>query len=101
MTDYISREAAIEAICAGCNAEYGEMPCEPSDCYIRNAILNLPAADVVELVRYKDNPFPQIELRYPSGYVFTITIPYEAVNHTTACLLDDIAVRVDWRKEHD
>lgn len=54
MTDYIKREDAIEAACMGCNDDFSNEPCEPSDCDITRKIMELPSADVVEVVRCKD-----------------------------------------------
>lgn len=48
MAEYIEREAAKKAACEGCNAEFGEDPCEPCDCSIMVAIDAIPAADMVE-----------------------------------------------------
>lgn len=47
---YIEREAAKKAVCEGCNAEYGEEPCEPSDCAVMQALRSIPAADVRPVV---------------------------------------------------
>ena len=61
MSDYIKREDAVNAVCVGCNDEFGNEPCEPSDCAIRERIATIPSADVVEVVRCKDcmyyNPY--------------------------------------------
>lgn len=54
MDEYIKREDAISAVCFGCNLEFSDSHCEPSDCEIRHAINAVPAADVVEVVRCKD-----------------------------------------------
>lgn len=48
--EYIEREAAINKACEGCNVEFGDEPCEPSDCYIRNKLLAAPATDVAPVV---------------------------------------------------
>ena len=50
MTDYISRQAAIEEACKGCNIEFSDEPCEPSECKIRERLINIQAADVRENV---------------------------------------------------
>ena len=47
MDEFIKRKDAISAICFGCNQEFSDEPCEPKECYIRQAISNTPAADVV------------------------------------------------------
>ncbi len=47
MDEYIKRKDAISAICFGCNQEFSDEPCEPKECYIRQAISNTPTADVV------------------------------------------------------
>lgn len=54
MDDYIKRKDAIEAACMGCNDDFSNEPCEPSDCDITRKIMELPSADVVEVVRCKD-----------------------------------------------
>ena len=54
MDEYIKREDAISAVCFGCNLEFSDRHCEPSDCEIRHAINAVPATDVVEVVRCKD-----------------------------------------------
>ena len=48
MDDYISREAAIEAVCRRCNYAFPEdEPC--GDCPAKAAIMAVPAADVAEV----------------------------------------------------
>ena len=54
MAEYIEREALIKRLCERCNEEMSESPCEPSDCFVREVIKTIPAADVVEVVRCKD-----------------------------------------------
>ena len=54
MAEYITRNNAISAACFGCNQEFSDEPCEPDTCAIRQAIMALPTADVVEVVRCKD-----------------------------------------------
>lgn len=51
MSDYISRQAAIEEMCKGCNIEFFDEGCEPRDCEIRNRLQNITAADVRENVK--------------------------------------------------
>lgn len=51
MTDCISRDAVLAAACEGCNAEFGDMPCEPSDCYIMQSLRTVPALDAETVVR--------------------------------------------------
>ena len=53
MTDYISREAAIEALCGYCNGRFGEDACEPPDCSLYGLLNRIPAADVREVKRGK------------------------------------------------
>lgn len=53
-TDYIKREDALEEACKGCNEQFSEEPCEPSDCVIMQRLADIPSADVVEVVRCKD-----------------------------------------------
>lgn len=47
MDEYITRNNAISAVCLGCNQQFSDEPCEPSDCTIRRSIMALPTADVV------------------------------------------------------
>ena len=47
MAEYIEREATSIAACNGCNEQFGEEPCEPSECCLLFSIKTLPAADVV------------------------------------------------------
>ena len=54
MVEYIERMSAIETACKGCNKEFSNEPCEPSECYIQQGLFNIPASDVVEVVRCKD-----------------------------------------------
>lgn len=49
MDEYISKEAALKKLCYNCNNELSEEPCEPSDCFILEAIRSLPAADVAQV----------------------------------------------------
>ena len=49
MAEYIERKKVIEAVCFGCNEQFFDAPCEPSECSIRQAIMSIPAADVVEV----------------------------------------------------
>ena len=51
MDEYISREATLKKLCYKCNNELSEEPCEPSDCFIIEAIRSLPSIDVVPVVR--------------------------------------------------
>lgn len=67
MTDYISREMTIDAICRLCNANFEEDPCEPSECEMMLLLRKIPAADVRPVVRGKwiddkGNPVPWDEL---------------------------------------
>ena len=54
MAEYIERQQAIAVACKGCNKEFPNEPCEPSDCHIQKGLFNIPAADVVPVVRCKD-----------------------------------------------
>ena len=47
MDEYITRNNAISAVCFGCNQQFSNEPCEPSECTIRQSIMALPTADVV------------------------------------------------------
>lgn len=42
MAEYIEREAALKVLCRKCNDELSDEPCEPPDCFIREAIRSLP-----------------------------------------------------------
>ena len=46
--EYISRTKALNVICDGCNLEFPEQPCEPCCCKIREHLIHVPDADVVE-----------------------------------------------------
>ena len=54
MAEYIERMSAIATACKGCNKEFSNEPCEPSECYIQQGLFTIPATDVVEVVRCKD-----------------------------------------------
>lgn len=54
MDEYIKREDVISAMCFGCNQQFSDEPCEPTECDLRQAIKAVPTADVVEVVRCKD-----------------------------------------------
>ena len=54
MAEYIERKRAIAVACKGCNKEFSNEPCEPSECYIQQGLFNIAAADVVEVVRCKE-----------------------------------------------
>ena len=51
MDEYISKEAALKKLCYKCNNELSEEPCEPSDCFILEAVKSLPSIDAVPVVR--------------------------------------------------
>lgn len=51
--DYISREAVIKAVCCGCNEQFGEEPCEPSECCVLFSVKTIHTADVQEVKRGK------------------------------------------------
>ena len=46
MDDYIERQEALSAVCNGCNIEFDDQPCEPSDCYIRKKLMEVASACV-------------------------------------------------------
>lgn len=56
MSDYISRETAIKAVCGGCNDMYEEdnAPCYPAICSIKHRLNAIPAADVVDGAAYRE-----------------------------------------------
>ena len=47
MAQYYERETLLKAICRGCNEEFSDAPCEPSECLLLREIQILPTADVV------------------------------------------------------
>ena len=51
MAEYIERMSAIATACKGCNKQFSNEPCEPSECYIQQGLFNVTAVDVVEVVR--------------------------------------------------
>ena len=53
MTEYIERMTAISEACKGCNEEFSDEPCEPSECRLQQRLFAIPAADVVEVRRGK------------------------------------------------
>ena len=54
MAEYIERKTAIAVACKGCNKQFSNEPCEPSECYIQQGLFNVTAVDVVEVVRCRD-----------------------------------------------
>lgn len=46
MDEYIERESLMKRFCERCNEEMSESPCEPSDCFAREVIKTISAADV-------------------------------------------------------
>lgn len=50
MAEYIEREAVLKKLCARCNEYFPDDPCEPSECYIREWVLEVPAACVEPVV---------------------------------------------------
>lgn len=61
MDEYITRNNAIAAVCLGCNQQFSDEPCEPSDCTIRRSIMALPAADVAPRAEVARKIFEEIE----------------------------------------
>lgn len=61
--EYISREAALKVVCAYCTEYSGDDPNFCCDCMDKLEMMNIPVADVVEVVRCKDcrfyNPSPE------------------------------------------
>ena len=53
MAEYIERETLMKRFCKRCNKEMSESPCEPSDCFAREVIKTIPAADVAPVVHGK------------------------------------------------
>lgn len=51
MEDLISREACIKDICAYCNDQFPEEPCEPADCLLLKGLVKQRAIDAVPVVR--------------------------------------------------
>lgn len=56
MIEYIEREAAIGAVCGGCNEQFDDEPCEPACCSIRERLQSIPAADVRPVVKARWKP---------------------------------------------
>jgi predicted amidophosphoribosyltransferase len=50
MAEYIERMSAIATACKGCNKEFSNEPCEPSECHIQQGLFNIPSADVAPVV---------------------------------------------------
>ena len=48
--DYISRDAAIQTACVGCQYNFPDLPCSATDCVIKGRVVNIPAADVAPVV---------------------------------------------------
>lgn len=61
MDEYIKRDDAIKALCAGCNDRFSDEPCEPSDCEMRNAINSIRTADVAPRAEVAREIFEEIE----------------------------------------
>lgn len=51
MAEYIDRESLIKRFCERCNEEMSESPCEPSDCFAKEVLKTIPAADVAPVRR--------------------------------------------------
>lgn len=49
MAEYIERETLMKRFCERCNEEMSECPCEPSDCFAREVIKTIQAADVEKM----------------------------------------------------
>ena len=54
MAEYIDKQKALDAMCAGCNEDFGNKPCEPSYCSLRLRVNALHAADVVDRQTYNN-----------------------------------------------
>lgn len=50
MADHIKRDSLLKLICERCNEETSDEPCEPSDCWIREVIMEAPADSVDSVV---------------------------------------------------
>ena len=75
MDEYITRNNAISAVCFGCNQQFSNEPCEPSECTIRQSIMALPTAEVApksevareifeEIEKYNRSPLPECKPVY-------------------------------------
>lgn len=47
MARYYEEQTVLNAVCRGCNEEFSDEPCEPSECLLLREIKNLSTADVV------------------------------------------------------
>ena len=54
MNRYIEKDKVISVVCDGCNEQFSDEPCEPSECSIMQAINSIPTAEVVEVIRCRD-----------------------------------------------
>lgn len=50
----IDANACLHDMCERCNTENEGCPCEPTDCFIYNVIVNASTVDAMEVVRCKD-----------------------------------------------
>lgn len=86
MTDYISREMTIDAICRLCNANFEEDPCEPSECEMMSLLRKIPAADV------RPRWIPVTE-RLPEQYVnvlvFLHSLDWNSIYYSIDHLMED------------
>lgn len=74
MIEYIEREAAIGAVCGGCNEKFDDEPCEPACCSIKERLQSIPAADVRPAVRGK---WEDVEITYIADKT---TLPFERIS---------------------
>lgn len=54
MAEYIERESLMKRFCERCNEEMADSPCEPPDCFAREVIKTITAADAVPVVRCRE-----------------------------------------------
>lgn len=52
------RDNLLADLCAKCNLENEGCPCEPTDCFIYQAVVDAPTVDAVPVVRCKDCAVP-------------------------------------------
>ncbi|MBE6547834.1 MAG: hypothetical protein E7667_03005 [Ruminococcaceae bacterium] len=61
MARYYEEQTVLNAVCRGCNEEFSDEPCEPSDCLLLREIKNLSTADVVPTSEVAREIFEEIE----------------------------------------
>ena len=67
----IDADALEKRMCAQCNIEMEDEPCEPGDCFVRTVIMDCPTIDAVPVVRCKDCKHRPKENGSPYGNIWT------------------------------